>query len=75
MTRLPVSQSIAEEGAKLRASYAIRTPDAIQVATAIQAGARFFLTNDARLAILPHLQILTLDAVLAALPQDTDSTS
>jgi predicted nucleic acid-binding protein len=52
---------IAEEASRLRASYNIRTPDAIQLATAITAGASFFLTNDLALPSLPNIKILTLD--------------
>ncbi len=61
LTTMSILSSIAEEAAKLRASYNIRTPDAIQMATATFAGARFFLTNDKRLPSLPNLQVLVLD--------------
>ena len=56
-----LSQEIAEEAARLRASYNIRTPDSIQMATAISVGASFFLTNDTRLPSLPNLKTLVLD--------------
>ncbi len=56
-----LDQTIAEEAARLRASYNIRTPDSIQMATAISEEASFFLTNDARLPSLPDLKILVLD--------------
>jgi len=39
----------------------IRTPDSIQMATAIKTGASFFLTNDVRLPSLPNLKTLVLD--------------
>jgi len=52
---------IAEEAARLRASYNIRTPDSIQMATAISEGASFFLTNDTRLPSLPNLKTLVLE--------------
>ncbi len=55
------SQEIAEEAARLRASYNFRTPDSIQVATAIKANAPFFLTNDLRLRSLPKLRVLVLN--------------
>lgn len=64
LTTLPVSAEIAELAAQLRAMQNLRTPDAIQVATAIQAGATFFLTNDARLATVPDLEVLVLDILL-----------
>ena len=40
---IPMSCEITEEAARLRAKYNVRTPDAIQMATAIQAGASFFV--------------------------------
>ena len=58
---ISLSQDIAEEAARLRSRYNIRTPDAIQMATALRAGASHFLTNDARLPSLPELRILVLD--------------
>jgi predicted nucleic acid-binding protein len=56
-----VSQEIAEEAARLRALYKIRTPDSIQLATAIHQKATFFLTNDIVLSSLPGIKILVLD--------------
>ena len=56
-----LSQEIAEEAARLRAFHNIRTPDSIQMATAISAGASFFLTNDTRLPSLPNLKTLVLE--------------
>ena len=61
LTTILLSQDIAEEAAQLRAAHTIRTPDAIQMATAIHAGASFFLTNDNRLPTLPGLTVLVLD--------------
>jgi predicted nucleic acid-binding protein len=60
-----VSAAIAELAAQLRATKNLRTPDAIQIATAIQAGARFFLTNDARLSVVPELEMLVLDELIS----------
>jgi predicted nucleic acid-binding protein len=57
-----LSQKIVEEAARLRAFHNnIRTPDAIQMATAIDANASFFLTNDTRLPSLPNLKTLVLE--------------
>lgn len=64
LTTLPVSSAIAEFAAELRATRNLRTPDAIQIATVIQEGATFFLTNDARLPAIPDLEILVLDELL-----------
>lgn len=58
---VPLDQPIAEEAARLRAFHNIRTPDSIQMATAIIGGATFFLTNDTRLPSLPGLKTSILD--------------
>ncbi|MFQ5645784.1 MAG: type II toxin-antitoxin system VapC family toxin [bacterium] len=58
---IKLSHNIAEKAALLRADYDIRTPDAIQMATAVCAGASFFLTNDTRLPFLSGLKILQLN--------------
>lgn len=55
---------MAEIAAQLRAIKNLRTPDAIQVVTAIQQGARFFLTNDVRLASLSEIEVLVLNNLL-----------
>ena len=63
LTAYSVSPNIAELAAKLRATKNIRTPDAIQIATAIQNGAVFFLTNDWDLCYIQSLKILILDEI------------
>ncbi len=60
-TTVDLNPEIAEEAARLRAFHKIRTPDSIQLATAIQMNATYFLTNDLNLPSLPELKILTLD--------------
>lgn len=57
---IPVTSEIAELAARLRATHNLRTPDAIQVATALNSHADFFLTNDARLSRLKQLKVLVL---------------
>jgi predicted nucleic acid-binding protein len=61
LTTILLDQDIAEEAARLRAFHNIRTPDSIQMATAIIGKAEFFLTNDIRLPSLPNLKTLLLD--------------
>lgn len=63
LTTFPIREDIAEEAARLRAIHSLRTPDAIQLATAIRNGATFFLTNDLNLPIVPGLSTLTLDTL------------
>jgi predicted nucleic acid-binding protein len=63
LTTISLSAEIAEETARLRSLYNIRTPDAIQVATAIKASASCFLTNDKGLSSVSDIQVLTLDEI------------
>jgi predicted nucleic acid-binding protein len=60
---LEVSNAIAERAAQLRATHNIRTPDAIQISTALEAGATHFFTNDIQLPDIPSIQILSLDSL------------
>lgn len=61
LTMLMVSHEISENAAKLRAKYAIRTPDAIQLATAIENNADTFLTNDEALKKILEINVACLN--------------
>jgi predicted nucleic acid-binding protein len=61
---LPVSPEIAAEAAHIRAAYGIKTPDAIQLATAQSCGATAFLTNDEGLTSIPGLQLIHIERLL-----------
>jgi predicted nucleic acid-binding protein len=66
LSTVPVTQEIAEEAARLRSIYSsMRTPDAIQIATAMKERASCFLTNDARLPSLSGLKMLQLDELIS----------
>ncbi|HMF57312.1 MAG TPA: type II toxin-antitoxin system VapC family toxin [Pyrinomonadaceae bacterium] len=56
-----INEAIAESAADLRARYRLRTPDALQIANAIDAACEAFLTNDATLKRVNELRVLTLD--------------
>ena len=64
VTTVDISESVAEQAASLRAQHNIRTPDAIQLAAAIQEGDSFFVTNDSRLPEVSSLKILILDDLI-----------
>ena len=55
-----INVQIAKETAQLRAKYSIKTPDAIQLATAQYCSADYFLTNDLNLKSI-NMNIITLD--------------
>ena len=61
ITCVDLTTQIAEQAAVLRSEHTIRTPDAVQMATAVLGGASHFLTNDARLPSLSGMQVLLLD--------------
>lgn len=63
---IPATYTIAKEAARLRAKYAIRTPDALLISTALGEKTEAFLTNDSRLRSLKAegLSILILDDFL-----------
>lgn len=63
LTTLEISSGIAEKAAQLRASHNIRTPDALQISAAMNAGATHFFTNDARLPEIPSIHILSIDSI------------
>ena len=54
---VPFDARIAEISSDLRARYDLPTPDAIQVATALQQGAETFVTNDARLKRVREIRV------------------
>ena len=55
---------IAKSAAGLRARYGLKTPDSIQVATAVYASSEFFLTNDIRLKAIKEIETLVLDELI-----------
>ena len=61
---LETTLAIADEAARLRAAYGLRTPDAIQIATAMSAGATGFVGNDKGCTRVAELEILLLDHVV-----------
>lgn len=64
---LPITQDILREAARLRATIpALKTPDAIHAATALQHGCVLFVTNDTGFRRVPGLPLAILDDVLAA---------
>jgi predicted nucleic acid-binding protein len=60
---LPTTSQIAERAADLRARYNLRTPDALQLVTALEAGCAAFLTNDLALRRVTDLRVLALSAL------------
>jgi predicted nucleic acid-binding protein len=57
---------IAKTAAGIRAKYGLKTPDSIQVATAVYTSADYFLTNDIRLKAVKEIETLILDELINA---------
>jgi predicted nucleic acid-binding protein len=55
--------AVADRAASLRGRYRLRTPDAIQLATALEAGADAFLTNDQQLSRVTEMPVLLIDEI------------
>ncbi|MDQ3750858.1 MAG: type II toxin-antitoxin system VapC family toxin [Acidobacteriota bacterium] len=60
---LSLTASIAENAAELRAKYNLRTPDALQIAAALENSCDAFLCNDDGLKRVTELKILILDEI------------
>ncbi len=58
---VPVDLRIADIAAQFRADYRLRTPDALQAATAVHAKATGFVTNDPAFVRVQNLEVLLLD--------------
>lgn len=56
-----VDSAVARRAADLRATYNLRTPDALHVATALQSNCDAFLTNDFGLKRVQEIRVLLLD--------------
>lgn len=55
-----ITNAISERAAVIRAKYGFKTPDAIQLATAIVRKADYFLTNDAALKRVKEIKVIVL---------------
>ncbi len=56
-----IGAECAEIASDIRAHYGIRTPDAIQIATALLGDASAFITNDDQLKHITELSVVLLD--------------
>ena len=60
----PVSLGIADRAAQVRADINLKTPDAIQAATALIAGATGLISNDPAFRRVTDLEVMILDDLL-----------
>lgn len=57
LTLVDLDRPVLRAAAQLRAVHGTRTPDALQLAAALAARCRSFVTNDRRLPDLPNLSV------------------
>ena len=58
---IPLSEAISEMASQIRGATGFKTPDSIQLATALYSGAEIFYTNDKRLSKFSGIKILTIE--------------
>ena len=62
---IPITRHILEVAAQIRATYGLKTPDAIHAATGLSEGCTLFVTNDAAFRRIPGLNIAILSEIAA----------
>ena len=58
---IPLSEAVSEMAANIRGVNGLKTPDSIQLATALYSGADIFYTNDKMLSKFSDIEILTVE--------------
>jgi len=58
---VPINVAVAENAARMRATYGLRLPDAIQIAFALDVGCQAIVCNDHSMRRVAELSILILD--------------
>ena len=58
---VPISATVAENAARVRAAYQLRLPDAIQIAFALDVGCQAIICNDHSMRRVTELSVLILD--------------
>ena len=55
---IPLSEAVSDMAAQIRGVNGFKTPDSIQLATALYSGSDIFYTNDKRLSKFPDIKIM-----------------
>ena len=62
---VPITQTVLEEAANLRATLGLRTPDALHLATALLNGCALLVTNDRAFRRVPDLAVTMLSELVS----------
>ena len=62
---VPITQTVLEEAANLRATLGLRTPDALHLATALLNGCALLVTNDRAFRRVPDLAVTVLSELVS----------
>jgi predicted nucleic acid-binding protein len=54
---MPLTTAVVDRATIIRGQYRFKTPDAVHLAAAVEAGCQVFLTNDFRLSAFPDLTV------------------
>ncbi len=65
LTWVPADTVVCDVAAKVRGEHGLRTPDAIQAATALATGATGFIANDPVFRRIPGMDAMILDDLIA----------
>ena len=66
---MDLTLDIADRAAQLRVDYNLRTPDAVQLATALDSGATGFISNDKLFKRATGLDVILLDDLRPKVPR------
>lgn len=61
---VPIDLALLRAAAHVRAATRLKTPDALQITSALSSGCPVFITNDGRIPSLPELRVLQLEDYL-----------
>lgn len=62
-TTIPITSEIAKRASMFRAKYGFRTPDALQLAAAVEVGCEAFLTGDKKLSRITEIKVIQLEEI------------
>jgi predicted nucleic acid-binding protein len=66
LTCHPITQTILEAAARIRAAHNLKTPDALHAATTLETGCVLFVTNDNGFRRVPGLNVAVLSEIAAS---------